>query len=278
MTSAFAEAMHLWRFGYAADQLCSVLDFALMDISNCATVSKKSSILVPWSTGTETRNGTALVCIPWAGAGATPFRPWGAVIGDAADVYGVRLAGRESRQTEPLPTSLDDVVEELVAELVRLDVPRVALFGLCSGALLAHRTAQRLHRSGDGPEVAHLLVASQLPPRLLADGDDEPEGDLTRYVPEHLREEPELLEVLLPVLAADMRLVSAYVHTPEAPLDVPITVLYGGSDDLLSRSQVDGWRHETAVRSEFREVAGADHLFGGAAWRELAEEIRAALR
>ncbi|WND19638.1 thioesterase II family protein [Streptomyces violaceus] len=250
-----------------------------MDISNYAGISKQSSKLVPWSTGTTTRSGnsTALACIPWAGAGATPFRPWGPVIDDVADVYGVRLAGRESRQTEPLPTSLDQVVDELVAELVALDVPRVALFGQCSGALLAYRTAQRLHRSGEGPEVAHLLVASQLPPRVLADGGDDSGEDLTRYVPEHLREEPELLEVLLPILAADMRLVSDYVYTPDAPLDVPLTVLYGAGDDLLSRAEVDGWRHETTGPSAFREVAGADHLFGGTAWLELAEAIRTAL-
>ncbi|MFB8139383.1 thioesterase II family protein [Streptomyces parvus] len=250
-----------------------------MDVSNRAGISKQSSKLVPWGAGktTPTRNSTALVCIPWAGAGATPFRPWGPVIDDVADVYGVRLAGRESRQTEPLPASLDEVVDELVAELVALDVPRVALFGQCSGALLAYRTAQRLRLSDDGPGLAHLLVASQLPPRVLADDGDESEDDLTRYVPEHLREEPELLEVLLPILAADMKLVSDYVHTPDAPLDVPLTVLHGACDDLLTRSEIDGWRHETTGRSTFHEIAGAGHLFGGASWLELAGAIRTAL-
>jgi surfactin synthase thioesterase subunit len=217
------------------------------------------------------------VCIPWAGAGATPFRFWGPVIGDAADVYGVRLAGRESRQTEPLPASLGEVVDELVAELIALDVPHVALFGQCSGALLAYETAKRLHRSGEGPEVAHLLVASQLPPRVVAAGPTESGEDLTRYVPEHLREEPELLEVLLPILAADMRLVSDYVYAPDAPLGVPVTVLYGAHDDLLDAAEIRGWRHETTGPSTFREIAGADHLFGGAAWLELAKAIRTAL-
>ncbi|MEU3662056.1 thioesterase domain-containing protein [Streptomyces sp. NPDC032940] len=253
-----------------------------MDTANYAGISKKSSKLVPWIPGTATNtgnagSGTALACVPWAGAGATPFRAWGPVIGDAADVYGVRLAGRESRQTEPLPTSLEEVVDELAAELTALNVPRVALFGQCSGALLAYRTAQRLRGSAEGPEVTHLLVASQLPPRLLADDGDDPDEDLTRYVPEHLREEPELLEVLLPVLAADMRLVSGYVHTPDDPLDVPLTVFYGGRDDLLGRARVDGWRHETTGPASFREIPGADHLFGGAAWPELAEAVRAAL-
>ncbi|MEI5097680.1 thioesterase domain-containing protein [Streptomyces sp. PmtG] len=246
---------------------------------------------MPWSTGTKTNTDggtdsdadaargrrTALVCVPWAGAGATPFRPWGPVVGDAADVYGVRLAGRESRQTEPLPTSLDEVVDELVAELVALDAPRVALFGQCSGALLAYQTARRLHRTGEGPEVAHLLVSSQLPPRVLATTRVESGADVSRYVPEHLRDEPELLEVLLPILTADMRLVADYVHSADAPLDVPLTVLYGADDDLLGGADVDGWREETTGPSAFHEIAGADHLFGGAAWLELAKAVRTAL-
>ena len=74
-----------------------------------------------------------------------------------------------------------------------------------------------------------------------------------------------------------MRLVADYVYAPGAPLEVPLTVLYGASDDLLSGADVDGWRHETTGPSTFREIAGADHLFGGAAWLDLAEAIRTVL-
>ncbi|MEX0169022.1 thioesterase II family protein [Streptomyces sp. LMG1-1-1.1] len=238
--------------------------------------SHHSRTLVPWSS--EIRNETALVCIPWAGAGATPFRAWGPVVGDAADVYGVRLAGRESRQTEPPGTVLADTVAELVREVTALGVPRVALFGHCSGALLAFELAHALGRADGAPEVAHLLVASQLPPRAFAEAaavtsDD----DLARFVPEDLRSEPELLELLLPILSADMRLVSDYGHAATAPLAARLTVVYGAADEHLDRAAVDGWRAETTGAAELREVAGADHLFGGAAWPALAGCVRDAL-
>ncbi|MFJ5828290.1 thioesterase II family protein [Streptomyces sp. NPDC093089] len=217
------------------------------------------------------------MCIPWAGAGATPFRTWGPVVGDAAAVYGVRLAGRESRQTEPPGTVLADTVAELVREVTALDVPRVALFGHCSGALLAFELAHALRNSGSAPEVVHLLVASQLPPRAAADAAAEPDDDLTRFVPEGLRSEPELLELLLPILAADMRLVSGYGRSAAAPLDTRLTVLYGADDEQLDRATVDDWRLETTGATEFHETAGADHLFGGPTWLELAARVRAAL-
>ena len=239
------------------------------------TNSNQSPALVPWST--EKGNDTALICIPWAGAGAAPFRAWAPVIGDTAAVYGVRLAGRESRQVEPLATALDDVVTELVSALTALGVPRVVLFGHCSGALLAFEVARALRRSAAAPQPVHLLVASQLPPRVFANTPVVSDQDVTRYVPEDLRSEPELLELLLPILTADMKLVSNYAYAAEAPLGVPLTVLYGARDEQLDRAAVDGWSLETTGPTEFRETADADHVFSGAAWLKLAGLVRTAL-
>ncbi|MEU6404716.1 thioesterase domain-containing protein [Streptomyces sp. NPDC046985] len=237
--------------------------------------SNQSPVLVPWSP--EKGNDTALICIPWAGAGAVPFRAWAPVIGDTADVYGVRLAGRENRQVEPPATALEDVVAELVSALTALGVPRVALFGHCSGALSAFEAARALRRSEAAPELVHLLVASQLPPQVFAGAPLVSDGDLTRYVPEDLRSEPELLDLLVPILTADMKLVANYAYATDAPLDVPLTVAYGARDEQLGRSEVDGWRLESTGPVTFHETAGADHLFSGAAWLDLAEAVRAAL-
>lgn len=203
-----------------------------------------------------------------------PFRSWGPVLDGVAAVYGVRLAGRESRQTEPLATGLDEVVGALVRELGTLAEPRVALFGQCFGALLAFEVAKALHRPDAGPEVTHLFVASQVPPPAIADAGGEPGDDPRRYVPEDLREEPEMLEVLLPILTGDMALFAGYAYGPKTPLHVPLTVLYGAHDDLLGRADVDGWRDETTGPVGFHEIAGADHLFSGAAWLEVAGRIR----
>jgi surfactin synthase thioesterase subunit len=199
------------------------------------------------------------------------------VIGDVANVYGVRLAGRESRQAEPPATALGDVVLELTEAVLGLDVPRVALFGHCSGALLAFEVAVALRGSARTCEVSHLIVASQLPPDLAASRATDTGHDLARFLSEDLRDDPELLEMLLPILAADMRLVSGYATPADAWLDVPLTVMYGGRDTLLSAAQVDGWRRHTSGATVIREIAQADHLFGGTTWLTLATTIRAVL-
>ena len=48
--------------------------------------------LICWNE--RSRADRALVCIPWAGAGAAPFRRWVPVLGNATRIYGVRFAGR----------------------------------------------------------------------------------------------------------------------------------------------------------------------------------------
>ncbi|MBP2707788.1 thioesterase [Microbispora sp. RL4-1S] len=236
---------------------------------------EKGRSLVSW--GAPAKTELALVCIPWAGAGAAPFRLWSPVLGDVSTVYGVRLAGRESRRTEPPADTVAEVVGDIAGELVDLGVRRVALFGQCFGAVLAFELAKALARSGHDIEVAHLLVASQLPPPCFAEADPEAEHDLMQYVPENFREEPDFVELLLPVIAADIGLVSRYVYEPGVFLAVPLTVVYGAHDSQLSRAQVDAWRRETTGPTNFREIAEGDHLFGGEAWLRLAETVRAAL-
>src|SRR5262245_50180491 len=74
--------------------------------------------LVCWS-GAR-RHEAALVCIPWGGGGAAPFRAWAPLMGGTASVYAARLAGRETRFREPLPAQLSVVVDELAGAVAGL--------------------------------------------------------------------------------------------------------------------------------------------------------------
>jgi len=245
-----------------------------MTMNQPTAAPKNSRSLVAWNE--PTKGGLALVCVPWAGAGAAPFRPWGPVFGAVATVYGLRLAGRESRRAEPPAATIAEIVDAVVAELADLGVTRVALFGQCSGAVLAFELARTL--AGHDVEVTHLVVASQLPPPDFATADAWAGENLTEYVPAEFREEPDFVQLLLPIIAADIGLVSAYAYRPGAALEIPLTVVYGAHDDQISRTAIDAWRLETTGPTTFYEIAGGDHLIGGEAWLKLAETVRAALK
>jgi len=193
-------------------------------------------------------------------------------------VYGVRLPGRESRHTEPPRRSLDAIVADLAREVASLPHQHVAFFGHCSGALIAFELTRAV-RAGPTRDVTHLFAASQLPPRAVA------------ALPLHVLErneqvvtsnlgtmlDPELLEVLEAIVAADMEAVAAYSYEAAPVLHVPITVFVGSEDLSMRAVDVVGWGDETSGDLEVHEVAGADHLFSRGAWQTLAREIRARL-
>jgi surfactin synthase thioesterase subunit len=227
------------------------------------------STLVCWS-GTQ-RHETALVCVPWAGAGAVPFRAWAALMGGTASVYAARLAGRETRFREPLPAQLSAVVDEVAQAVAGLRQARVALFGHCSGAIIAFEVARALRGFGTSA-LAHLIVVAQLAPRALAQ--NPPNVDPEANIPQHLRGESQFVEMLLPILAADIRMISNYEYMPAEPLDLPITVIRGGQDEAVTRDELAGWCEETAQGTDWREVDDADHLFSGDAWLKLGHQVR----
>lgn len=213
----------------------------------------------------------ALVCVPWAGAGAAPFRAWASVFGTAATVYGVRLPGRESRIDEPFFEDVDSLVKSIVAEVESLGDRPIVLFGHCSGALLAYEAARTL-----GQRVTRLVVASQLPPaeaaRTAADELGSRESLAERYLGEDVADDSEMRALALEILEADIRAVSGYQFAP-GRLRIPITVFHGMNDREIRSADLAGWTAESTILSEIHEVANADHMFSGAAWANLAELI-----
>jgi surfactin synthase thioesterase subunit len=242
------------------------------------TQTPETTSLVRWSAPSDDR--AAIVCIPWAGAGAAPFRSWGEALEDDAVIYGARLPGREIRLAEPHKRTVSAIVDELSSDVGRLPHERIALFGHCSGALIAFELAHAL-RSTRTCDPTHLLVASQLPPRMVAATDardlEIEERMIRRDLVETFAADPELLDLMLASVAADMHAVATYRYEAAERLSLPITVFVGSEDEYMRVADAAGWRDETAGPVTFREVAGADHLFRATAWHTLAEAVRSAL-
>ena len=101
--------------------------------------------------------------------------------------------------------------------------------------------------------------------------------DARRYIPEHISRDPELMELLVPVMATDLRAFAGYRYRAGDPLDRPITAIRGGRDPYVSDAQLAHWSEETTRPLVCRRVDDADHLFSGAAWPALAGHVLPAL-
>ncbi|MFM9915772.1 MAG: non-ribosomal peptide synthetase [Rhizobacter sp.] len=110
----------------------------------------------------EGEKAGVLVCFPYAGGNAVNFQPLAkALRGSGLAVYAVELPGHDlAVQSEPFAL-LEQVVEQVAAEISRLGPTRILLWGHSSGTAFAAQTARRLTQRGVNVERlflgAHLL-------------------------------------------------------------------------------------------------------------------------
>jgi amino acid adenylation domain-containing protein len=103
----------------------------------------------------------ALVCFPYASGNAVNFQPMAAALrGSGLAVYAVELPGHDlAAEREPF-APIEQVVEQVVAEITRRGLARVLLWGHSSGTALAVETARVLQNRG--VDVERVFLGAQL--------------------------------------------------------------------------------------------------------------------
>lgn len=210
----------------------------------------------------------ALLCVPFAGAGASFFHPWRALAAGRWRVVPVELPGRERRLLEPPYRNVVEAAKELVDDIVADlgEGARTVLFGHSLGAVLAYELVpllierevpvERLVVSGSpGPWTQRERRATGLPDEEFLARVEEFAG----FRHEAL-DHPEMRELILPVLQADCEMHENYVPSTGAPVTVPICSLRGCSDGLVSAEQAQQWRAATTVEFSYVEFPG-DHMY-----------------
>jgi len=195
-----------------------------------------------------------LFCLPHAGGGASAFHSWQTVLPALVQVCPIRLPGGATRFSEPPYTELDPLVDAIAQELRPwLDIP-YGIFGHSMGALLAFEWARRLQHEGRSMPVWLFLSGRRAPDikdsagplHTLAD-DAFVEELNSRYqgLPREFLESPELMEVFLPILRADIAVVESYEFKEDEPLNCPMTVSAGIGDVSTTYDQLLAWARHT---------------------------------
>ena len=104
----------------------------------------------------------ALVCFPYAGGNAVNFQPMASALrGSGLTVYAVELPGHDpAGDSEPF-APIAQVARQVAAEITRLGLTRVLLWGHSSGTALAVETAIKLQQRG--VKVQRVFLGGQLP-------------------------------------------------------------------------------------------------------------------
>jgi surfactin synthase thioesterase subunit len=223
----------------------------------------------PWLINSKPnrRASVRLFCFPYAGGGSSIFRSWQQTVPDTIEVCPVQLPGRDSRMTEPPCTEMNELIRLAGQALAPyLDRP-FALFGHSMGALISFELARYTRREYSAQPV-HLFASGHRSPQTMSDLIDPklfdsvpPEMVLGHTgTPREAREDPEFVELVLPILRADLTLCRSYIYSPEPPFSFPITAFGGLDDQGVPRQRIEDWREHTTGRFALRMLPG-DHFF-----------------
>lgn len=213
---------------------------------------------------------TVLVCLPFGGSGVSFFQPWREFAGDRMDVLPLCLPGRERLVDVEPYRDVHEAVDGLLADLLHelSGRSRVILFGHSVGAVLSYELAHRLRAVPD-VEVLRLVVSGSPEPatqrELRATGlvDDDEFLERVRLISGYQHEalaHPDIREILLPAMRADVEMHENYLPSTMEPLAVPITALRGADDALVPRDQAAAWAGVTTEAFELVELPGA-HMY-----------------
>lgn len=191
------------------------------------------------------RTKAILICFSHAGSGVSLFREFAGKAPEWLQIVGVRLPGRETRFSEDLIDDLDLIADQITVEIrdyLKKDIP-CFLMGQCSGAVLAYEVATRLTKN----EISGLIACSTPAPNYKTDKLDlEGEGLVKSLIksggmePEILNQ-PELLELLLPIIKNDFSMLNKYQSKNNKLNGIPILILKGKNDNLISLSMLENW-------------------------------------
>ncbi|PSB03955.1 putative thioesterase [Merismopedia glauca CCAP 1448/3] len=240
-------------------------------MSQTQTNSAKYIKSSPWvlkSKNTNSNPQIRLFCLPFAGKGASIYHNWYQDLPPEIAVHPIQLPGRENRLNEPLLTELPALIATLTEAIYPyLDRP-FAFFGHSMGALISFELTRQIRRKY-GLEPIHLFISGRLAPqrrRLRPPLHNLPEEafiDKLRSfngTPEAVLQNLDLMNLLIPILRADLGMCEKYTYQPEAPFNCPISCFGGLEDREAELEDLEGWKEHTSSSFHLRMLPG-NHFF-----------------
>jgi surfactin synthase thioesterase subunit len=199
-------------------------------------------------------------------------------------VFAPPLAGRERLVDKAPPTTVQEAVNALAPEVIaQINQEPVVIFGHCFGALLAYELTRYLETCCEVRVLGLFISGSAAPwtrPTQRATGLPDAEflarvENIAGYRHPAL-ENPEMRDLIMPALRADIAISEAYKPASDYRLHAPITAIRGRNDRFVSAADSKDWALAASGGFEYIAVPGS-HMYITDSAEMLVELIRSTL-
>jgi len=214
-----------------------------------------------------TNSPPRLLCFPHAGASALAYARWRRELASVADVRVLELPGRLGQDAESPAVTMDELMAAVAPQVDELAGEDCLLYGHSLGSLVAFESARRLTAQGRPPALlvvtgrngptrtSHYSHIHQLPDAELIAAVDAMDTSLPG-----LSGQPELIELFLPALRADLTVAETYTYQPGGVLPCPILSWQGEDDPVVNRLGAQAWELETSASCTINWLPGRHHF------------------
>lgn len=210
-----------------------------------------------------------LFCFPHVGGAASIYRSWPAKFSEKVELLAVELPGRGRRFGEKPFSSLKELIPVFhQAVSSYLDKP-FFMFGHSMGALIAYEWALFLRNEKRYLPLSLILSAfgaPQLPRRAqkilynLPDAEFLKELERLKGTPPEVLKHKELMQLLLPMIRADLKMIETYEYQASETLPIPFCILGATQDSEVEEPRLLAWKELT--NSTFKsKIFEGDHFF-----------------
>lgn len=205
-----------------------------------------------------------LVCFHFAGGSAQSFLSWRQPSTTLCELIAAELPGRSRRYNEEFFPSIQHAAERFADAYARLEDKKCIFYGHSLGALLAYETARVLVRKGiSGPD--RLIVSSRAAPGSFPASTGLPElsdASLLKYLrdlqgtKQSILENKMLMNMMLPIIRADLEIIYGYQHRRIPLLNIPVDVIGAIDDRHCPFELLLGWRNVTSAEFQLHMMPG----------------------
>ncbi|MFI9100866.1 thioesterase II family protein [Streptomyces fildesensis] len=225
-----------------------------------------------------------LLCMSFCGGGTAPFRPWARTLPEDVELVLHCYPGREGRFTAPFADDWDEMLDDALEALHDIARRPYILFGHSMGAWVAFDLARRAPDEGLAPPQSLVVSAADSPARWRLAAEQRPRSDDTDeqlvdwmrgkgQLPESLLADPDIMQIAVEILRADMRVMNSYRYRAGERAQVPVQVLLG-EDDSISGAAQERWRQLSDGRMHATLLPGG-HFYTPEVWARLPDHLTA---
>jgi len=212
----------------------------------------------------DEQSAVRLVCFHFAGGSAQSFLPWRQYCNGNFELLAAELPGRSRRFNEAFYTSITEAANDFADAYMRLKSKQTIFYGHSLGALLAYETTRALLKRGVyGPD--RLIISSRSSPVSFPVSIGLPElsrSSLMKYLHDlqgtkkEILENKMLMDMMLPIMKADLEIIYGYQHDKTPMLTIPVDVIGAIGDSYCPFESLLDWRNVTRGEFSFRMIPG----------------------